>query len=80
MHFDKRTYTRKGERVLLSTIDGRIKFPLHGGDYPTRIPASGRPKEAEWVVRDRTWYRNPVVERKESHALGSSPMLRREVG
>uniref|UniRef100_UPI001BD567CA hypothetical protein n=1 Tax=Candidatus Methylacidithermus pantelleriae TaxID=2744239 RepID=UPI001BD567CA len=79
MHFDKRTYTLKGERVLLSTIDGRIKFPLQGGEYPTRIPASGRPKEAEWVVRDRTWYRSPVVQRKDSHALASGSVLRVEV-
>jgi putative transposase len=49
VHFDKRTYSLKGETVSLYTLDGRITVPMRLGEHQRRILASGKPKEAEVV-------------------------------
>lgn len=51
VHFDKRTYSLKGETVSLYTLDGRITVPMRLGEHQRRILGSGQPKEAELVLR-----------------------------
>jgi IS605 OrfB family transposase len=62
VHFDKRTYSLKGEALSLYTLEGRIKVAMVLGDHQRRILAGGRLKEAELVYRQGQWFFNLVVE------------------
>jgi hypothetical protein len=52
VHVDARTYSVRGETVSLNTLDGRIAVAMRLGEHQRRILQSGRPKEAELVLRD----------------------------
>lgn len=80
VHFDKRTYSLKGETVSLYTLDGRITVPLRLGPHQRRILASGTPKEAELVFRKGRWYFNLVVESGDKEPLASGPVMGVDVG
>lgn len=62
IHFDKRTYSLKGESVSLYTLEGRITLPMLLGDFQRQYFARGVPKEAELVFRKEHWYLNLVLE------------------
>ena len=62
VHFDKRTYTLRGEFVSLNTLRGRVTIPLISGAHQRQIIVRGFPKEADLVCRKGTWYLNVSVE------------------
>ena len=80
VHFDKRTYTLKGETVSLNTLKGRIVVPLILGAHQRRILEGGKPKEAELICRKGRWYFNLVVESDEVEAVASGPVVGVDVG
>jgi IS605 OrfB family transposase len=80
VHFDKRTYSFKGEAVSLNTLSGRIIVPMRLGDHQRRIVESGSPKEAELVFRKGRWYFNLVVESGEAQPAATGPMMGVDVG
>jgi IS605 OrfB family transposase len=62
VHFDKRTYSLKGDSVSLYTLNGRITARLRLGEHQRRIIEGGIPKEADLVFRKKHWYFNVVIE------------------
>lgn len=80
VHFDKRTYSLKGEKVSLYTLDGRITVPMHLGEHQRRILESGTPKEAELVFRKGRWFFNLVVESGDAEPIASGPVMGVDVG
>jgi len=80
VHFDKRTYAIKGERLSLYTLSGRIVVPMVLGEHQRRIMASGKAKEAELVCRKGRWYFNLVVESEDSEPIASGPVMGVDVG
>jgi len=80
VHFDKRTYTIKGDGVTLYTLSGRIKATQRLGAHQQRILDSGAPKEAELVCRKGQWYFNLVVESPDQDRVTSGRVLGVDVG
>lgn len=80
VHFDKRTYTLKGETVSLYTLDGRIEIALRPGPYQRQFMASGKAKEAELVCRKGRWFFNLVLDVDEAHSVASGPVVGVDVG
>lgn len=80
VHFDKRTYSLNGETVSLYTLDGRITVPMRLGEHQRRILASGKPKEAELVLRKGQWFFNLVVETGDVKPVASGTVLGVDVG
>jgi putative transposase len=80
VHFDKRTYSIKGERLSLYTLSGRIAVTMVLGEHQRRIIASGKAKEAELVCRRGRWYFNLVVESDEAAPITSGSVMGVDVG
>jgi putative transposase len=80
VHYDKRTYTLKGEAVSLNTLQGRMVVGLQPGAHQRRILAAGRPQEAELVARKGNWFFNLVVEVQDLEPLTSGPVMGVDVG
>lgn len=80
VHYDKRTYTLKREAVSLYTLAGRITAPMRLGEHQRRILQSGKPKEAELVVRNGKWFFNLVVEMDDPQRMTSGPVMGVDVG
>ncbi|HEX4599340.1 MAG TPA: transposase [Burkholderiaceae bacterium] len=80
VHFDKRTYTLKGDHVSLYTLAGRITVSMRAGNHQRRILDGGAPKEAELVLRKGQWFFNLVVESGDVQPLSSGPVLGVDVG
>ena len=62
VHFDKRTYSLKGDTLSLYTLTGRIKVPMRPGAHQRRVIEAGDPREAELVCRKGQWFFNLVIE------------------
>jgi putative transposase len=62
VHFDKRTYTLKGQTISLYTLAGRMTVQMAPGDHQRAILSQGIPKEAELVLRKGQWYFNLVID------------------
>lgn len=80
MHFDKRTYTLKGDSLSLYTLSGRIVITLLQGDHQRRILESGLAKEAELICRKGRWYFNLVVEADDADQVASGSVMGVDVG
>src|SRR6266404_3901918 len=62
VHFDKRTYTIKGETISLYTLGKRIQVPMRFGPFQKAYFSQGVPKEAELICKKGKWYFNLVVD------------------
>jgi len=80
VHYDKRTYTLKGDALSLNTLEGRIRVALIPGEHQQRILKSGQPKEAELVFRQGDWFFNLVVEGEDSQPIASGSTMGVDVG
>jgi IS605 OrfB family transposase len=80
VHFDKRTYSLKGEAVSLNTLSGRVVIPMRLGEHQRRIVEAGVPKEAELVLRKGRWYFNLVVESADAQPVLIGPVMGVDVG
>ena len=80
VHFDKRTYSVKGDSVSMYTLMGRIQIPMLPGDHQRRILASGQAKEAELVYRKGKWFFNIVVESDGVQLVTSGSVMGVDVG
>lgn len=80
IHYDKRTYTLKGESVSLYTLAGRITIAMTLGEHQRRILESGNAKEAELVLRNRTWFFNLVVESRDPQTVAIGRVMGVDVG
>jgi IS605 OrfB family transposase len=80
VHFDKRTYTLRGDTVSLYTLAGRVSARLLPGQHQHRIMTSGSAKEADLVCRKGVWYFNLIVEADDVTPIASGPVLGLDVG
>jgi putative transposase len=80
VHFDKRTYTIKGDAVSLYTLGKRITVRLLPGEHQRQLLEGGIPKEADLVTRKGKWYFNLVVETKDEKPVASGPVMGVDVG
>ena len=62
VHFDKRTYTIKGDRLSLYTLDGRVTVKMRLGSFQQTYFSEGIPKEAELIFKKGHWYFNLVLD------------------
>jgi len=62
VHFDKRTYSLRGESLSLFTLEGRIRVRFRPGDFQQRYLSVGAPKEAELVRKRKGWFFNLVLD------------------
>ena len=62
VHFDKRTYSLKGDVLTLYTLEKRIKVQMKLGLLQQDYLSKGTPKEAELIFKNGSWYFNLVVD------------------
>ncbi len=62
VHFDKRTYSIKGNAISLFTTGGRIIVPMKLGEFQRGYLDRGIAKEAELINRNGTFYFNLVLD------------------
>lgn len=79
-HFDKRTYTLRGNTVSLFTLEGRMAVPLRLGTHQAELLASGVAKEAELVRRGNRYYLHLVFDLEDPPLLASDAVLGVDVG
>ena len=62
VHFDKRTYSIKGETISLYTLGKRIKLKMRFGFFQKEYFSQGVPKEGELICKKGKWYFNLVLD------------------
>ncbi len=62
VHFDKRTYSIRGNTLSLYTLEGRIRVEMEMGHFQQLYFSKGVPKEAELVCKKGLWYFNLVLD------------------
>ena len=62
VHFDKRTYSIKGNTLSLYTLAGRILVAMRPGDFQLDYLKEGAPKEVTLVRRGTAWFFNLVLD------------------
>ena len=68
VHFDKRTYTIKGDALSLFTTAGRVFVPMRLGDFQRRYLVDGLSREAVLVRRRGRFFFNLVLDLPDSGA------------
>jgi IS605 OrfB family transposase len=72
VHFDKRTYSLKGELLSLFTLEGRALIPMKLGGFQKDYLAAGVAKEAELVSRKGMFYFNLVLDMPDAEPSGDA--------
>lgn len=80
IHFDKRTYTLRGNILSLYTLEGRIEVSLKLGLFQQEYLIKGIPKEAELVYKKGTWYFNLVLDLPDPPSSEHSKFLGIDLG
>lgn len=62
VHFDKRTYSLKGNILSLFTLKGRVRFVLDLSPFHLKYMEKGAIKEAELVRKGKLWFFNLVLD------------------
>ncbi len=80
VHFDKRTYSIKGNVLSLYTLEGRIKVEMKMGEFQQKYFSEGIPKEAELICRKGKWYFNLVLDLPDPELGQGQTMLGVDLG
>jgi len=62
IHYDKRTYSIKGETLSLFSVNGRIKCNFAVGEFQRDYLEKGTVKEAELIRKGKRWFFNIVLD------------------
>lgn len=62
VHYDKRTYSVKENRLSLYSVNGRITCEYSTGDFQREYLESGTVKEAELIRKGKRWFFNIVLD------------------
>ena len=62
IHFDKKTYSLKGDRLSLFTLQGRIRILLEVSPFHKSFLDQGAIKEAELVRKGKRWFFHLVLD------------------
>jgi putative transposase len=80
IHFDKRTYSLKGEKLSLYTLDKRIVVSMKMGEFQKGYFSKGVPKEGELIHRKGKWYFNLVLDLPETESIGKKSVIAVDLG
>ena len=80
VHFDKRTYSIKGEYLSLYTLEGRITVKMQMGYFQKEYFSRGVPKEGELVYRKGTWYFHLVLDLPDEPLSSNKTLLGVDLG
>lgn len=80
VHFDKRTYSLKGNSLSLYTLQGRIRVEMQMGPFQQAYFANGSPKEAELIFKKGRWYFNLVLDLPDSLICQNSGIMGVDLG
>src|SRR3989338_2509371 len=80
IHYDKRTYSLKGEVLSLFTVKGRIQCRLKPGNFQTAYLEKGMPKEGELIQKEGRWFFNLVLDIPDPVPLKEGGLLAVDVG
>jgi putative transposase len=80
VHFDKRTYSIKGNTLSLYTLEGRAFVPMRMGEFQRRYFEAGTAKEAKLVSRKGEWFFNLVLDGEDARAVESGPVVSVDLG
>jgi putative transposase len=80
VHFDKRTYTIRGNGLTLYTLQGRIQVSMQRGPFQEVYFSAGVPKEAELICKKGIWYFNLVLDLLDSPLCENSNVLGVDLG
>ncbi len=62
VHYDKRTYSLKGNTLSLFAIGGRVRCSFRTGPHQARYLKEGKAREGELIRRGKRWFFNLVLE------------------
>jgi IS605 OrfB family transposase len=62
VHFDKRTYSLKGQNLSLFTLEKRLRLPLDISSFHKRFLEQGKAREAELVRKGKRWFFHLVLD------------------
>jgi putative transposase len=62
VHYDKKTYSIKGNTLSLFTVNGRIRCNFITGDFQREYLERGAVKEAELIRKGKRWFFNLVLD------------------
>ena len=79
VHFDSRTFAKRGNTLSLSTLTGRVVVTLKPGKHQLHLLDWGRPKEAELVFPKGKLFFNLVLE-KQIELRTTGPVLGLDFG
>jgi len=80
VHFDKRTYSIRGNTISLYTPEGRIRIPMRMGSFQAAIFSQGAPREGELVFKKGRWYFNLVIELPDVPLTASTQVMAVDLG
>lgn len=80
VHFDKRTYTIKGEAVSLYTLEKRILVKMRLGLFQRKYLSQGIAKEAELICKKGKWYFNLVLDLSDPPSQSNKNLLGVDLG
>ena len=80
VHFDKRTYTIKGEYISLYTLEGRITVKMRMSPYQQAYLNQGLPKEGELICKKGKWYFNLVFDLPDPSATQNTAVFAIDTG
>ncbi len=80
IHFDRRTYSIKGNVLSLYTLEGRIRIRMRMGLFQEKYFSQGIPREAELICRKGKWYFNLVLELPDPIKTDKTKMLGVDLG
>jgi len=80
VHFDKRTYSIKGNLLSLYTLEGRIRIPMRMGPFQEDYFSKGIPKEGELICKKGRWYFNLVLDLPEAPKTENTTYLGVDLG
>ena len=80
IHFDRRTYSIKGNILSLYTLEGRIRIPMRMGPFQEKYFSQGIPREAELICRKGRWYFNLVLELPDPVKTDKTKMIGIDLG
>lgn len=80
VHFDKRTYSLKGETLSLFTLQKRIRIQLEISPFHKQFLDPGKIKEAELVRKGKRWFFHLVLDLPDAPFVESSQAIGVDLG
>jgi putative transposase len=80
VHFDKRTYSLKGEILSLFTLQKRIRIQLDISSFHKQFLEAGKTKEAELVRKGKRWFFHLVLDMPDVPLAESSQAIGVDLG